>query len=159
MKKFFGFCLVFLLFGAAYGFSQIGTALGFSQNPRMYRCTELRSGLLNGSTAVPDQSGTVQSVTVQNTVNGGMNVQINYKNGTMESMTFTNPITNSRGNKRNYNVSHINSQPASFLFAQVFTDSIGEIIQIEVSTRIATDNYTGDLFLIDLVISISLQPW
>ena len=158
MKKFFGFCLVFLLFVAVHGFSQIGSALGFSQNPTMYKCTELRSGILNGSTIVSDQSGTVQSITVQNTMNGGLYIQINYKNGTTESLTLINPITNRGGNKRNYDVSHINTQPAAGLFGQVFTGSRGEVIQIEVSTRISTD-YTGELYLIDLVISISLQPW
>ena len=157
MKKFFGFCLVFLLFVAVHGFSQIGSALGLTQNPTIYRCTELRSGILNSGTIVPDQSSTVQSIQIQNTTNG-LYVQINYKNGTTESLTLINPITNRGGNKRNYDVSYINSQPASGLFAQVFTGSRGEVIQIEVGRRISTDSY-GDLFLIDLVISISLQPW
>ena len=159
MKKFFGFCLVFLLFGAAYGFSQIGTALGLPGNITTYRCTGLKSSPTNADTA-PDQSGTVQSVSVQNTTNG-LYVQINYKNGTTESLTLIMSGAK-RGDEYTsfYDVSHINSQPASNLFAEVLKGYMGEIHTISINNSpVLFEERIGFYHTGSTLIKIGLQPW
>ena len=141
MKKFFGFCLVFLLFGAAHGFSQIGQALGLTQNTTTYRCLFLQSSPINAKTA-PNQASTVQFVSVQNITNG-LYIQINYSNGVMESLTFTNPRTN-RGDNITYfyDVSYINSQPVSGYGGLASLNDRGEFNGLYVVSRPISFNET-----------------
>jgi hypothetical protein len=156
MKKFFGFCLVFLLFGAVHGFSQIGQALFLTPNNGMYRCANLQSSNTDAN-AAPNQSSTVQSVQIQNNNMNGIYILIYYTNGTTESLGLINPRRQTDMDYYTYEVSYINSQPTPGYYAQVKVNSVGDYISIY-----AGNNYNSSGFPYlngpNLII-ITLMPW
>ena len=90
----------------------------------------------------------------------GLYVQINYINGTTESLSFTNPRTNRGDSYYYYDVSHINSQPTPGYSAMVLISSMGGIGTIYVSNRqITIQESTGFYYGGPTLILIGLQPW
>jgi len=149
MKKSFGFCLVFLLLVAAFGFSQTQVT---------YNCYNFRAA---ASDATNNSANLAQNVNyvILTSSSSSMLVTVVYKDGSKEELMFVNRKNgpSSSDNEAIWDVSRINSQYQTGLAARTTQSSTGALVMVYNKAKI--NPFGGSFYTVsgDLIFALALS--